>query len=692
MNVDALGWPRAQLAEALGLVSGQVSGLLPAPPEDVGGLERWLGQAGAELGISVEQVMIEYGDMDAALARLSPGLLHLPTQDRFALVLSGSPRALTLLTPERRRVSVSPEALRRAATAGIEGMLGERADDLLDGIGITAKRRARARGLLLQEWLGSRRLGHAYIIRLPMSASTGALLAEARAPRRVAGLLALQLAETATWVGTWALLGRGALSGTLDAGWMGGWALLLLLAVALRAAVLSAQESINIDLGALLRQRLMLGALRMRSDEVRHQGLGRLLGRALESEALQQLALGGGFAALLALPELLVAAWVLAQGAAGLPHAALLLLWLGLVGLLGLRLYRARRRWTRARTELTWLLVERMVGQRTRLAQMPPSRWYEGEDEALEQTLREARALDRVQLVIGALLPRGWMALGLGALVLAQLGGVGQIEALAVGLGGVLLAAGALARVSQGLGLLVAAAVSWEEVAPLYRAAEREEARGDARAALWPRRGETLIELRELRFAYPQQSPPAIDGLDLTIHEGDHVLLTGPSGGGKSTLAALLLGQREPQRGVVLLGGLDRHVLGAAAWRRGVTAAPQFHDNHVLGATLAFNLLMGRRWPPRPEDLEDAEEVCRGLGLGPLLETMPSGLNQIVGETGWQLSHGERSRLYLARALLQGAELLILDESFGALDPETLKRCMDFVRERARTLVVIAHP
>ena len=53
---------------------------------------------------------------------------------------------------------------------------------------------------------------------------------------------------------------------------------------------------------------------------------------------------------------------------------------------------------------------------------------------------------------------------------------------------------------------------------------------------------------------------------------------------------------------------------------------------------------------------------------------MPAGLLQIVGETGWQLSHGERSRLYIARALLQGAAVLILDESFAALDPETLPR------------------
>ena len=76
----------------------------------------------------------------------------------------------------------------------------------------------------------------------------------------------------------------------------------------------------------------------------------------------------------------------------------------------------------------------------------------------------------------------------------------------------------------------------------------------------------------------------------------------------------------------------------------------------------------------------------------PLLERMPAGLQQLVGETGWQLSHGEKSRLYIARALLQGAQILILDESLAALDPQTLRRSLACVLERAPTILVIAHP
>ena len=71
---------------------------------------------------------------------------------------------------------------------------------------------------------------------------------------------------------------------------------------------------------------------------------------------------------------------------------------------------------------------------------------------------------------------------------------------------------------------------------------------------------------------------------------------------------------------------------------------------------------------------------------------MPSGIMQMVGETGWQLSHGEKSRIFIARSLLQKADLVILDESLGSLDPENLSRSLACATKRAATLLVIAHP
>jgi ATP-binding cassette subfamily B protein len=212
-------------------------------------------------------------------------------------------------------------------------------------------------------------------------------------------------------------------------------------------------------------------------------------------------------------------------------------------------------------------------------------------------------------------------------------------------------------------------------------------ARADSRAASAP-----CLELRGVGFRHSEQQEPLLRRCQLSVDAGERILLTGASGSGKSTLAALLSGLREPSAGHILVSGLDRATWGDAAWRRRVASAPQFHENHILSASLGFNLLMGRGWPAAAADLREAEELCGALGLAPLIGRMPSGMHQIIGETGWQLSHGERSRLFLARALLQNADLVVLDESFGALDPDTLQVCMAAVLARQKTLIVIAHP
>jgi ABC-type bacteriocin/lantibiotic exporter with double-glycine peptidase domain len=261
----------------------------------------------------------------------------------------------------------------------------------------------------------------------------------------------------------------------------------------------------------------------------------------------------------------------------------------------------------------------------------------------------------------------------------------------------VFLANRAFSGIASGLAAGARAAIAWKQVAPLFAAAERPAATLPFVTSphMQPRildgARTRLIDADRLVYRYQAQGGPVLSGVSLMIHHGERVLIQGPSGGGKSTLASLLVGLRKPDSGLLLLNGLDRHTLGDA-WHQFATEAPQFHENHILNGTLAFNLLMGRRWPATEADIKEAEELCRELGLGDLLARMPAGMMQTVGETGWQLSHGERSRIFLARALLQDAQLTVLDESFAALDPETLKTCLDCAFRRARTLVVIAHP
>jgi ATP-binding cassette, subfamily B, bacterial len=289
---------------------------------------------------------------------------------------------------------------------------------------------------------------------------------------------------------------------------------------------------------------------------------------------------------------------------------------------------------------------------------------------------------------------------------------------LAVSLGGVLLASQGLSKLAAGAQSLSSLANAWRQVGPLFQAAARprqlpalgftppasgrpvgSDGTADASQAGYASHSygtqngaQPLLQTRDLVFRYRPQGQPVLRSVSLQIFPGDRLLLEGPSGGGKTTLGAVLTGLRSPESGSMLLWGFDRQLLGTEAWRKRVVMAPQFQENHVFSETFAFNLLMGRRWPPEAEDLAEAEAVCRELGLGEVLERMPSGFQQMLGESGWQLSHGERSRLFIARTLLQQADLIVLDESFGALDPENLARALQCVLQRARTVLVIAHP
>jgi ATP-binding cassette, subfamily B, bacterial len=107
--------------------------------------------------------------------------------------------------------------------------------------------------------------------------------------------------------------------------------------------------------------------------------------------------------------------------------------------------------------------------------------------------------------------------------------------------------------------------------------------------------------------------------------------------------------------------------------------------------SLAYNILMPEVEPLSREQEERVKAVCQELGLAELLERMPLGVHQPVGDAGWQLSHGERSRVFTARALMRQSRLVILDESIGALDPEVALLVLKCACRRANALLLIAH-
>jgi ATP-binding cassette subfamily B protein len=702
-------WPASRLGEALAAL-GQHSGLgpgrgetaVPSPrvvAEAGERLGRWIEAAAGWLGFEAEPVAASYADVERLVCRAGPALLRLPGESEpyFLVLLSGDRRRLALLTPDLVRVRLAPEVVRTALCRDVEAAGLVTVERLMSEIGIREGRRERAKRELLRSLLASKQIGDCWLLRPSGGAGVAAQARESHLLRLLFSLIAFHLCEQSLWILSWWLLGWMTLAGRLDPGWLVAWLLLLATLVPFRLLTTMAGGLTSIRAGAVLKRRLLVGALRLEPDEVRHQGAGQLLGRILESEAIEQLAFTGGFLGLTAVIELVLAGIVLGAGAASGLHVALLSGWALATYWLGLRYYRRRRRWTEHRLGMTNDLVERMIGHRTRLAQESPAHWNDGEDEALEHYFRKARDLDRAAVALQALVPRGWLIVGLLGLAPAFVAADRTSATLAVGIGGIVLAYRAFRNLVDGLERMAGAAIAWEQIKTFWGAAVRRDPMGHPGFAVAPAmrsspEGNTLLDAQDLVFRYGDRAEPVLQGAAVRIASGDRWLLEGPSGGGKSTLAALLAGSRAPQTGLLLLDGLDRETLGAEGWRRRVVIAPQFHENHVLMGTLAFNVLMGRGWPPGQADLEQAERVCRALDLGPLLERMPAGLQQMVGETGWQLSHGEKSRIYIARALLQGASIMILDESFAALDPLTLGRTLSFVLEEAPTVVVIAHP
>lgn len=696
-------WPHERLGEVLdalavagGLAPGRARAMLAGAPMSPGALEVWIEQAAAHLGVEAEPLSVAYRELVTVLRTVGPALLRLPgdSSPRFLAVVGRTRRGLLLLCPDRPPARLPVDVIAGAFAGALEAHVAPDIARMLDALRVAAGRRVHVRRVLLRERLGGAYLDGIWVLRAPPGASPARQFAEAGLPRRILTVVAAQVATSALLTLAWWTVAQGVLEDQLDGGWMLAWALLLITAVPVRLIGSWSAGVFAIDAGGLLKRRLLAGALSLEPEEIRHEGAGGFLGRVIESSAVETLALGAGLAGISSMISLVLAIMLLFRGADGLLQVILLLVWTAVSVVLVARYHRRRSRWTDARLTMTNDLVERMGGYRTRLAQELRERWHDGEDQALARYLRESAALDRAFAAISAVLPRGWLVVGVLGLVPVFVAGGASAPSLALSLAGVLLAGSALQGRVGGLTSLSAAGIAWRQVASLFAAAARGEAVPAPRpvAEAGGAATGTLLDAHELVFRHGDRGLPVLRGASLRISRGDRLLLEGPSGGGKSTLSAVLAGLRAPESGLLLLDGLDRRSLGSAAWRRQVANAPQFHENHVLQGSFAFNLLMGRRWPPNGADLAEAEAVCRELGLGALLERMPAGLMQLVGETGWQLSHGERSRLYIARALLQGAQLLLLDESFGALDPETLAMALRCVLARASTVLVIAHP
>ncbi|MFI2647737.1 ATP-binding cassette domain-containing protein [Micromonospora fulviviridis] len=190
------------------------------------------------------------------------------------------------------------------------------------------------------------------------------------------------------------------------------------------------------------------------------------------------------------------------------------------------------------------------------------------------------------------------------------------------------------------------------------------------------------LSLRGVTFRYGPHADPVLDGFDLDVPDGDHLVVVGASGIGKSTLAAVIAGVLRPQAGTVEVGGTPVAGATAAELARRRVLIPQ--EAYVFTGSVRDNLRYLR------PDLADPAIVraAARLGLSELVDRL-GGLDAALRPAG--LSAGERQQLALLRAWLSPAPLVILDEATCHLDPATEARLETAFAERAGTLVVIAH-
>ncbi len=220
----------------------------------------------------------------------------------------------------------------------------------------------------------------------------------------------------------------------------------------------------------------------------------------------------------------------------------------------------------------------------------------------------------------------------------------------------------------------------------VYELLDREPEIRDRADAVDHAGGPGRLDLHDAGLVWPDGTR-VLETVSLSVLPGQKVAVVGPSGGGKSTLAALMARYLDPAAGRVALDGIDLRQLTLRSLRRAVCLVPQetqfFHD------TLAANLRLAR---PRATESE-LLDALRAAGLDDFLATLPRGLETLVGEAGMRLSGGERQRLALARALLKRSQVYILDEATSALDTRTERQV--FERFHAAipgcTVVTIAH-
>ncbi len=203
-----------------------------------------------------------------------------------------------------------------------------------------------------------------------------------------------------------------------------------------------------------------------------------------------------------------------------------------------------------------------------------------------------------------------------------------------------------------------------------------------------PRRpGSHEIVFDQVTFRYPGAKRPALDHVSFAVPQGTVTALVGPSGGGKSTAAALIPRFWDADSGSVAIGGVDVRDMDDRELMRQVAFV--FQDTRLFKTSILENIRMARP-SAAPDEVRAAAQAAQ---CGDILEKLPQGMDTVVGAHGIHLSGGEAQRIALARAILKDAPIVVLDEATAFADPENEALIQKALREltRGKTVLLIAH-